>query len=162
MMPTCLVCWNLACFWHSLWMEYARPVLQVTLLNICLSLFSFNRGVMSVICHTYSTLEIKLGEAQPKLLQNFKLLFCFSVPFRICAAMFVQKPNSLVNSYQKISLQKLLNSAALKEWRRTCQYWLKGTAQGQNFYKKEGLVTGKITLPLNRTRCWKMRLWTSW
>ena len=70
---------------------------------------------MSVICHTYSTLEIKLGEAQPKLLQNFKLLFYFSVPFRICAAMFVQKPNSLVNSYQKISLQKLLNSAALKE-----------------------------------------------
>ena len=96
-------------------MEYAGPVLQVTLLNICLNFFSFNRGVVSVICHTYSTLEIELGEAQPKLLQNFKLLFYFSVPFRICAAMFVQKPNSLVNSYQKISLQKLLNSAALKE-----------------------------------------------
>ena len=45
-------------------MEYAGPVLQVTLLNICLSFFSFNRGVVSVICHTYSTLEIKLGEAQ--------------------------------------------------------------------------------------------------
>ena len=141
-MPTCLVCWNFACFWHSLWMEYAGPVLQVTLLNICLSFFSFNRGVVSVICHTYSTLEIKLGEAQPKLLQNFKLLFYFSVPFRICAAMFVQKPNSLVNSYQKISLQKLLNSAALKEWKNgkewknMANYWLEGTAQWQKLLCK--------------------------
>ena len=69
---------------------------------------------MSVICHTYSTLEIKLGKAQPKQSQNPKFFF-FSSSLRICTAMFVQKPNSLVNSFQKISLQKLLNSATLKE-----------------------------------------------
>ena len=69
---------------------------------------------MSVICHTYSTLEIKLGKAQPKQSQNPKFFFLSSSP-RICTAMFVQKPNSLVNSFQKISLQKLLNSATLKE-----------------------------------------------
>ena len=70
---------------------------------------------MSVICHTYSTLEIKLGKAQPKQSQNLKFFFFFSSSLRICTAMFVQKPNSLVNSFQKISLQKLLNSATLKE-----------------------------------------------
>ena len=69
---------------------------------------------MSVICHTYSTLEIKLGKAQPKQSQNPKFFF-FPSSLRICTAMFVQKPNSLVNSFQKISLQKLLNSATLKE-----------------------------------------------
>ena len=124
--------------------------------------FFYQRYCVSYLSYTKHTRN-KAGKGSTQTVIEPWVFFFFSSSFRICTAMFVQKPNSLVNSFQKISSQTLLNSAALKEWRRTCQITGQRTQlRDQNYYAKEGLVTRKITSPQDRTICLKMRLWTSW
>ena len=82
---------------------------------------------MSVICHTYSTLEIKLGKAQPKQSQNPKFFFS-SFSLRICTAMFVQKPKFLGKQLSEDIMTKIAEQCHFEGMKNMSNYWLEGTA----------------------------------
>ena len=81
---------------------------------------------MSVICHTYSTLEIKLGKAQPKQSQNPK--FIFSLPplhSNVCTkAKFLGKQ---LSEFEDI-ITKIAEQCLFEGMKNMSNYWLDGTA----------------------------------
>ena len=106
---------------------------------------------MSVICHTYSTLEIKLGKAQPKQSQNPKFFFFSSSHSNVCT-----KAKFLGKQLSEDIITKIAEQCHFEGMKNMSNYWLEGTApkllrkgrigDWKNYFTPEQNLTLKVEL----------------